>query len=237
MTTFEHTLEGAVEDVRAQTRQLLDTDLPDEVRALSPALQAKVVEIRDGQRAYLDMVEDMRRVYTAYAPVCATTIAYHLTLCGWRRTGIAYPLSVKQLSGGVEDAQALLAGDLVDIPDSRHTVLDLRSAPALRDAVARHFALCGYRLDPSKRLVKKRFMSAIGAVGVWDDACVWVPADAPDRAADDLQPGDTEDSRDRPADVRTLAARRDGVAPQSPQPWTIGGPKVNFIDEERPDAE
>ncbi|QFG08875.1 minor tail protein [Mycobacterium phage MalagasyRose] len=203
--------------------------LPDNFDQLDSEVQAHVVKVRDTQQAILDLRHDLGNLNLTYAPVVLTTAVYHLALCGWRRT--AQPTG--KVNTSVRLAEALLLDDLRDPRDARGASVDFRFAPALRDAIARYLAQRGWRLDYARRLIKARPLSAIAATGVWDDAVVWVPIDAPDRAEDDLRPDDTADSTDRPADVRALAARRDGIQPLRQQLWSVK-PTVNFIDEERP---
>lgn len=206
--------------------------IPDGFDTLPEPEQRRQLAVREAQQAQLQLVDDLRGIRMDFAPVVLPTVAYHLTLCGWRRTAAAS----RQLKTGQRFAESLIVGDLLYPQDARGARVDFNYAPALRDAIALHLALRGWRLDAGKRLIKRRDMAGIAAAGVWADACVWVPIGAPDRAEDDLRPEDTADSTDRPDDVRALAARRDGYQPQRPREWSVK-PEVNFIDEERPDDE
>ncbi|WNM74114.1 minor tail protein [Mycobacterium Phage Nergal] len=204
--------------------------IPDGFDELPEAERDRQLAVRDAQEANLGLVGDLANVRLEFAPVVAPTVAYHLALCGYRRTAI--PTGKMKTSQRL--AESVIHADLLYPQDARGAQVDFNFAPALRDAIARHLALRGWRLDPAKRWIKRRDMSAIGAVGVWDNACCWVPVGAPDRAEDDLRPEDTVHSKDRPPDVRALAARRDGITPEPPQQWSVK-PQVNFIDEERPE--
>jgi hypothetical protein len=206
--------------------------IPDNFDELPEAERERQLAVRDAQRAHLEMMADLGNVRTEFAPVVAPTVAYHLTCCGWRRTAI--PTGKMKTPQRLAESQ--IRADLLYPQDARGAQVDFNFAPALRDAIAKHLALRGWRLDQSKRYIKRREMSAIGAVGVWDDACCWVPVSAPDRAEDDLRPDDTVESTHRPPDVRALAARRDSYKPEPPRQWSVK-PQVNFIDEERPDDE
>lgn len=203
--------------------------IPDGFDDLPAEERARQLAVRDAQEANLQLVDDLRNVHLDFAPVVAPTVAYHLTLCGYRRTAVP----TGKLKTSQRLAESVIHSDLLYPQDFRGAQIDFNFAPALRDAIARHLAMRGWRLDASKRLLKRRDMNAIGAVGVWTDACTWVHISAPDRAEDDLRPDDTADSTHRPPDVRALAARRDGYVPEPPQQWSVK-PQVNYIDEERP---
>jgi hypothetical protein len=204
--------------------------LPDGFDELPEQERERQLAVRGAQEANLGLLGDLTNVRLEFAPVVGPTVAYHLALCGYRRTAV--PTGVMKTSQRL--AESLIHADLLYPQDARGANVDFNFAPALRNAIAKHLALRGWRLDTTKRFIKRRDMSAISAVGVWEDACVWVPVWAPDRAEDDLRPEDKADSTDRPADVRALAARRDGYVPPPPQQWSVK-PQVNFIDEERPD--
>lgn len=204
--------------------------LPDDFDTWPEDLREHALTIRDTQQAMMDLARDLGNIRMDFAPVVLPTVAYHLTLCGWRKTAAA--------TGKAKTPQRLaesqIIADLLYPQDARGAQVDFNFAPALRDVIANHLALRGWRLDQSKRRIKRRDLSAIAAAGVWSDHCIWVPVGAPDRAEDDLRPEDTAGSTDRPTDVRTLAARRDGVMPEPPPQWSVK-PTVNFIDEERPE--
>lgn len=204
-------------------------EIPDGFDTLPNEERARQLAVRDAQEANLGILRDLASVRLDFAPVIPPTVAYHLTLCGWRRTAI--PATKVRTSQRL--AESMIHADLLYPQDARGTQVDFNFAPALRDVIARHLALRGWRLDAAKRLLKRRDMSAIGATSVWDDACCWVHISAPDRAEDDLRPEDTATSTDRPPDVRALAARRDGIEPKRPTEWSVK-PVINFIDEERP---
>lgn len=78
--------------------------------------------------------------------------------------------------------------------------------------------------------IKKRHITGSG---VYENACTWVPVDAPDDAARDLKPGDYSDDRLRPPDVRGMAAQRDGEGPQVSAEWHTKA-EVTYTDEPRP---
>lgn len=208
--------------------------IPKGFDALPRAERERQLAVREAQQAMLDLCADLGNLQLDWAPVVMPTVAYHLAACGWRKIAVATGAPRGKLKREVDRFEVMLRADLRYPQDARATSIDFNFAPALRDAIARHLALRGWRMVSHKRYIKPREMSAIGAVGVWDDACTWVPVSAPDRAEDDLRPEDTVDSKDRPADVRALAARRDGVVPERPRQWSVK-PAVNFIDEERPD--
>ncbi|MGH3956482.1 MAG: phage gene 29 protein family protein [Mycobacterium sp.] len=202
-------------------------EIPSEaVEALPPEEQRKLAAVRDAQQTMLDLARELRDIKSDYAPVLIPTLSFHITMCGYRKTAAPYPMdALGRLD--VENARKVIDSDLDYPVDARGTVVVFNVAPALRNAVAVHLSRLGYRLDPSKRQIKKRPMP-----GMLGDACTWVHRDAPDSAAEDLQPSDTAESRHRPPDVRALAAERDGVQPVTPKPWQVR-PKVEFIDEER----
>lgn len=208
--------------------------IPGGFDSLPRSEQDRQLAVRDAQQALLAIRVDLDNLDLDFAPVVTPTVSYHLALCGWRKIGRITGAPSGKLKREVDRFEAMLHADLLYPMDARGTSVDFNFAPALRAAISRHLALRGWRLVSHKRYIKRRDMSAIGAVGVWDDACTWVPSSAPDRAEDDLRPDDTVDSKDRPADVRALAARRDGYEPEPPRSWSVK-PVVNFIDEERPD--
>lgn len=210
--------------------------IPEGFESLPRAERERQLAVRDAQQAMLDLCVDLENVHLDFAPVVTPTVSFHLASAGWRKIGVPTGAPRGKLKREVERFEAMLHADLLYPQDARGTSIDFNFAPALRDAIAKHLALRGWRMVSRKRMIKRRDMSAIGAVGVWDDACTWVPIGAPDRAEDDLRPEDTVDSKDRPADVRALAARRDGYVPEPPRSWAVK-PVVNFIDEERPDDE
>lgn len=220
-------VDGIDGDIKPLPRQL--PEIPRAaVEALPVEEQRKLAAVRDAQQTMLDLAHELRDVKSDYAPVLIPTLSFHITMCGYRKTAAPYPLdALGQLD--VENARKAIHADLDYPVDARGTVVVFNVAPALRNAVAVHLSRLGYRCDPDKRLIKKRAMP-----GLLGDACTWVHKDAPDSAADDLQPSDTADSRHRPPDVRALAAQRDGVQPVTPKQWQVR-PKVEFIDEERPE--
>lgn len=107
---------------------------------------------------------------------------------------------------------------------------DLNAMSSAVLAIAWTAVLYGFRRS-GEPLIKKR---KIIAPGVYENACTWVPIDAPDDVERDLRPGDYQHDRLRPPDVRAAAARRDGDEPQVLAEWRTTA-KVTYRDEPRPE--
>ena len=68
---------------------------------------------------------------------------------------------------------------------------------------------------------------------MYEDACTWVPASAPDDPLDGLEQMTVAQIHALPADLRGEALRRLGMAPQTDQtmgqpPWQTNGPLVSI---------
>ncbi|MFD7247951.1 hypothetical protein ACFV6Y_39150 [Streptomyces massasporeus] len=148
------------------------------------------------------------------------------------------------VTAGLDDEQAVKVAQMRDIQraylellevmeypvDQNGRVHDLNAMNAATLGIAWTAALYGFRRtgDP---LIKKR---RVVAPGVYENACTWVDANAPDIAELDLQPGDYSDDRLRPPDVRGMAASRDGEGPTVMAEWHTQA-KVRYVDEPRPE--
>ena len=127
---------------------------------LTPAQQAAVVEIRDAQAATLAIFDTVRGITAlGCVPALPHICAYHLTLCGWRRTGHD------------STAESGLRADLEHPTGAEGHPLDLTWIPAARDAIAAVLAADGWACHPGKRRI--RLCDNAGTP-------VWVPIDAPD---------------------------------------------------------
>ena len=144
---------------------------------LDPERARKIAEMREAQRAYLELLEVME-----------------------------YPV------------------------DQNGRPHDLNHMSASTLAIAWTAALYGFRRSAFSLIKKRR----ITGPGVYENACTWVPSDAPDDAERDLTPGDFSDDRVRPPDVRALAAKRDGDEPQVLAEWHTKA-EISYRDEPRPE--
>jgi|GEM_PF-2931900 len=152
--------EPDLHDGLARTRAVLAA--PPHLDGLTPAQQGAVREIRDTAAAMLAIFDTIRAVPgLAVVPALPHICAYHLALCGWRRTGAHDPA-----------ARGLLHADLDHPTGADGGVLDLTWIPAARDAIAAVLAGAGWNLDRSRRRIKLRG----GALPMW------LPAAADDTA-------------------------------------------------------
>jgi hypothetical protein len=71
---------------------------------------------------------------------------------------------------------------------------------------------------------------------VYQDAHTWVDARSPDTAAEELRPEHRHDDPKLPPDTRKLAADRDGIQPDNPQPEWHTSPRVTRQYEPRPEG-
>ena len=103
-------------------------------------------------------------------------------------------------------------------PDKQgqHAVLLMNYLPDLPDTLSYHFTRLGWRWHPEKALVKQRRI--VG--GGFQDLVAYVPVDEPDDP---------------------IVVQHPDVEPPAPStmqlPWSGVKPKVNIIDEKRPDDE
>jgi hypothetical protein len=147
-------------DGLARTRAALAA--PPHLDGLTEDQQAAMLEIRDTAAAMLGIFDTIRSVPgLAVVPALPHICAYHLALCGWRRTGAHDP-----------NSRALLHADLDHPTGADGGVLDLTWIPAARDAIAAVLAGAGWQLDPSRRRIKLRA----------GELPMWLPVTAPDTA-------------------------------------------------------
>jgi len=117
-------------------------------------------------------------------------------------------------------AAAQLMGDLRYPVSKSGTRVDMSYFSPI---LAYHLARCGWRIDPSKRQIKARKLTARGLV---DDAIEWVPVDAPDDPLQNLGDMTMDEIKKLPPAWRSVAMRRMGGPetpdlPKKPEGWHV----------------
>lgn len=108
----------------------------------------------------------------------------------------------------IEATMLLMAEHLKYPVDHNGHVLNMNYLPDVPLALTHHLTKLGWRCHPEKALIKPR---KVNGPGIFEDLVTYVPIDAPDE----------------PLYVEAPTAPR-------PEGWQTGPPKVNTIDEERP---
>jgi hypothetical protein len=115
--------------------------------------------------------------------------------------------------------------------DPEGNVYDLSAVgPPVLLALAWTLALNGFRRQPERQMIKKRFFNADQIVA---GAHTWVDVRAPDVAI--LEPGTYSEDVNLAPDTRYLAAKRDGVEPRQMPTWTGVKPTIVRVTEPRPE--